>query len=85
MKKLIHSFQCPRVKKIAAKIIKIQIKYTNRAWRKNNMKVLSLVFHNVPLKNLDDWLAMEGQQAAGFQSSDDPDLIMTQDEIRHLY
>ena len=44
MKRLISKFEEPEARKNAAKIIKIQIKYMNRNWRKNNMKIVSLVY-----------------------------------------
>mmetsp|Transcript_4624 Transcript_4624/g.3322 ORF Transcript_4624/g.3322 Transcript_4624/m.3322 type:complete len:85 (+) Transcript_4624:265-519(+) len=59
MKRLINKFECPLVRKNASKIIKIQIRYMNRNWRKNNMKVISLVYQYVQLRRLDDWLAWE--------------------------
>ena len=43
MKRLVTRFD-GEVKKNAAKIIKIQIKYMNKNWRKNNMKTISLVY-----------------------------------------
>ncbi len=60
MKRLITKFEKTTVvdiKKNAAKIIKIQIRYMNRNWRKNNMKIVSLVYQYVRLRKLDDWLA----------------------------
>jgi len=48
----------------------------NRNWRKNNMKIVSLVYQYVKIRNLDDWLGMENSQ--------EEDLYLTQDEIRHL-
>jgi Domain of unknown function (DUF3402) len=59
MKRIINKFEDPEVRKNAAKIIKIQIKFMNRNWRKNNMKIVSLVYQYVKIRNLDDWLAME--------------------------
>ena len=44
MKRLIGKFEGVEVRKNAGKIIKIQIKYMNRNWRKNNMKIVSLVY-----------------------------------------
>lgn len=47
MKRLIGKFEkseTSNIKKNAAKIIKIQIKYMNRNWRKTNMKIVSLVY-----------------------------------------
>jgi hypothetical protein len=76
MKRLITKFEYAEVRKNSAKIIKIQIKFMNRNWRKNNMKIVSLVYQYVKLRNLDDWLGMENSQ--------EEDLYLTQDEIRHL-
>lgn len=76
MKRLITKFEYAEVRKNSAKIIKIQIKFMNRNWRKNNMKIVSLVYQYVRIRNLDDWLGMENSQ--------EEDLYLTQDEIRHL-
>jgi hypothetical protein len=76
MKRLITKFEYEEVRKNSAKIIKIQIKFMNRNWRKNNMKIVSLVYQYVRIRNLDDWLGMENSQ--------EEDLYLTQDEIRHL-
>jgi hypothetical protein len=65
------------VRNNAAKIIKIQIRYMNRTWRKNNMKIVSLVYQYVKIRGLDDWLAVEN-------AIDEEQLYLTQDEIRHL-
>jgi hypothetical protein len=48
----------------------------NRNWRKNNMKIVSLVYQYVKLRHLDDWL--------GLENTLEEDLFLTQDEIRHL-
>jgi site-specific DNA-adenine methylase len=64
MKRLITRFDCPIVRTLAAKIIKIQIRYMNRTWRKNNMKIVSLVYQYVRIRRLDDWL---GNSEAGFE------------------
>lgn len=44
MKRLVSKFEESEVRKNASKIIKIQIKYMNKNWRKNNMKIVSLVY-----------------------------------------
>eukprot|EP00347_Sterkiella_histriomuscorum_P005678 403355681 len=80
MKRLINKFEKSEVadiKKNAGKIIKIQIKYMNRNWRKNNMKIVSLVYQFVKLRRLDDWLAWENQSL-------EEELYLSQDEIRHM-
>ncbi|CDW84661.1 UNKNOWN [Stylonychia lemnae] len=80
MKRLINKFEKSEVadiKKNAGKIIKIQIKYMNRNWRKNNMKIVSLVYQYVKLRRLDDWLAWENQAL-------EEELYLSQDEIRHI-
>ena len=59
MKRLINKFEGEGVRKNAGKIIKIQIRYMNRNWRKNNMKIVSLVYQWVRIRRLDDWLGME--------------------------
>ena len=78
MKRLITRFECGTVRTLAAKIIKIQIRYMNRAWRKNNMKIISLVYQYVRIRRLDDWLGTEGS------AFEEEALYLSQDEIRHL-
>ena len=73
MKRLITKFEKSNVsdiKKNAAKIIKIQIRYMNRNWRKNNMKIVSLVYQYVKLRNLDDWLANTWEAQATAQEEE---------------
>ena len=79
MKRLISKFEKSEVADIKqndAKVIKIQIKYMNRNWRKNNMRIVSLVYQYVKLRKLDDWLAWE--------NAIEEDMYLTQDDIRHM-
>ncbi len=50
----------------------------NRAWRKNNMKIISLVYQYVRIRRLDDWLGNEGS------AFEEEALYLSQDEIRHV-
>lgn len=59
MRKIIQKSKMTDLKKNAAKVIKIQIKYLNRNWRKTNMKVVSIPFNFVTLKGNDDWMIYE--------------------------
>ena len=76
MKRLISKFDNDDIRKNAGKIIKIQVRYMNKTQRKNNMKIISLVYQYVHLRKLDDWLAWE--------SANDDEIYLSQDEIRHL-
>jgi hypothetical protein len=44
MKKLINKFTRADLRKNAAKVIKIQIRQISKAWRKDNMKIISTVY-----------------------------------------
>lgn len=44
----------------AAKMIRMQIRYLNRNWRKTNMKVVSIPYQLTQCPNDDDWLQYEG-------------------------
>jgi len=75
MRRIISRFESPQVRKNAAKIIKIQVRFLNKGWRRNNMKIVSMVYQFVKLRKLDDWLTF---------SEVDDESLMTPDEIRHL-
>ena len=59
IRKLIQRFKLPELRKNAAKVIKIQIKYLDKKWRKNNMRIVSIPYAYVNLKIEDDWLALD--------------------------
>ena len=60
MKKLFTKCKLAQLKKNAAKVIKIQIKYQTRNWRKANEKIVSIPYQYVNFTYSDDWLAIEG-------------------------
>ena len=70
MKKLINKFSRPDLRKNAAKVIKIQIRQISKAWRKDNMKIISTVYQHVQLKNLDDWLGWKREKESGLTCPD---------------
>ena len=61
MKKLITKFKMPELYKNAAKVIKIQIKYLRKDWRKQeqNQKIISIPYQYVKFAPNDDWLDFE--------------------------
>jgi hypothetical protein len=61
MKKLFAKFKMPELFKNAAKVIKIQIKYLRRDWRKQeqNQKIISIPYQYVKFLPGDDWLDFE--------------------------
>jgi len=63
IKKLIARFTLPQLKKNAAKVIKIQIKYMEKRWRKTNMKIVSIPYSYVDLNITDEWLAFDSSPA----------------------
>ena len=90
MKKLINKFSRPDLRKNAAKVIKIQIRQISKAWRKDNMKIISTVYQHVQLKNLDDWLGWKREKESGLtcpdrdQQIEEEKLWFTQEQIRQL-
>ena len=58
MKRIALNFKDSNIKIIAYKIIMIQIKYMDKGWKKDtkSMKIISQVYENVDLKNLEDWI-----------------------------
>ena len=58
MKRIATNFKDSAIKTIAYKIIMIQIKYMDKGWKKDpkSMKIISQVYENVNLKNVDDWI-----------------------------
>jgi len=44
MRKLFSKFQLPQIQKNAAKVIKIQIRWTNKSWRKSNERIVSIPY-----------------------------------------
>ena len=61
MKKLFAKFKMRELHKNAAKVIKIQIKYLRRDWRKQeqNQKIISIPYQYVKFAPGDDWLDFE--------------------------
>jgi hypothetical protein len=70
MKKLINKFTRPDLCKNAAKVIKIQIRYISKNWRKDNMKIISTVYQHVKLRSLDDWLGWKREKESGTTTLD---------------
>ena len=72
MKKLIGKFDRDDLCKNAAKVIKIQIKYIPRTWRKEkgNMSVASTVYQHVKMRDLDDWLGWKREKESGITTGD---------------
>lgn len=60
MRKLHSKFTQPKIQSYCAKIIRIQIRYLNRNWRKTNMKIVSIPYQLTQKVNDDDWLQYEG-------------------------
>jgi hypothetical protein len=68
------------VQKYAAKIIRMQIRYLNRNWRKTNMKVVSIPYQLTQYPHDDDWLQYEGTpEDLAYQKG-----MMSEEEIRAL-
>ena len=80
MRKLFTKCKLSQLKKNAAKVIKIQIKYMNRNWRKANEKIVSIPYQYVKFDYTDDWLAFEGSPEDTRMQA----LLMNEDEIRVL-
>ena len=95
MKKLITKFTRLDLRKNAAKVIKIQIKYSTikhspKEWRKDNMKIISTVYQYVELTGLDDWLGWKKEKESGLTCPDreaqmeEEKQWFTQEQIRQL-
>ena len=56
MRKLFNKFNHLDIQKNAAKVIKIQIRWTNKNWRKANEKIVSIPYQYCKLTYNDDWL-----------------------------
>jgi len=56
MRKLFQRCKLQEVKKNTAKVIKIQIKFYNKSWRRQNMKILTIPYQFVKFSLSDDWL-----------------------------
>ena len=95
MKKLIGKFTRLDLRKNAAKVIKIQIKYSTvkhspKEWRKDNMKIISTVYQYVILTGLDDWLGWKKEKESGLTCPDreahmeEEKQWYTQEQIRQL-
>ena len=63
IRKLIQRFTMAELRKNAAKVIKIQIKYMDKKWRKNNMRIVSIPYSYVDLNIEDEWLALDSSPA----------------------
>lgn len=59
MKKLFSRFKLASLQKNAAKVIKIQIKYLRRDWRRNNAKIIQIPYYFVKFAPGDDWMDFE--------------------------
>lgn len=59
MKKLFTKFKLPELHKNAAKVIKIQIKYCRKDWRRNNPKIMQFPYYHVKFEQGDDWMDFE--------------------------
>ena len=80
MKKLFTKFKLPELHKNAAKVIKIQIKYLRRDWRRQNHKIIQLPYYYVKFYPADDWLDFE----AGPEQMALQELLMNEEDIRML-
>ena len=80
MRKLFSKFQLPQIQKNAAKVIKIQIRWTNKSWRKSNERIVSIPYQHCRLSYNDDWLLFEDSPEDVAQQA----LMMNEDEIRGL-
>ena len=80
MRKLFQKFKLPEIQKNAAKVIKIQIRWTNKQWRKANERVVSIPYQYCKLSYNDDWLIFEDSPEDIAQQA----LLMNEDEIRGL-
>ena len=80
MRKLFSKCKLAQLKKNAAKVIKIQIKYMNRNWRKANEKIVSIPYAYVQFDYSDDWLSYEGSP----EDTRMQNMLMNEDEIRVL-
>ena len=56
MRKLHSKFTSQAIQDYTAKIIRMQIRYLNRNWRKTNMKIVSIPYQLTQKPNEDDWL-----------------------------
>ena len=78
IRKLIQRFKLPELRENAAKVIKIQIKYMDKKWRKNNMRIVSIPYSYCDLKIEDEWLALDSSP----QEEAKQKKMLTEDEIR---
>ena len=60
MKKLYTKFQTKKIQDYSAKVIRMQIRYQNRQWRKINMKIVSIPYQLTQKPTDDDWLQYQG-------------------------
>ena len=61
-------------------MIKIQIRWTSRSWRKANERIVSIPFQHCRLRYNDDWLIQEDSPEDLAQQA----LMMNEDDIRGL-
>ena len=80
MKKLFQKFHLPQIQKNAAKVIKIQIRWTQKPWRKQNEKIWTIPYQYCKLTYTDDWLIFEDSPECIAQQA----LMMNEDDIRGL-
>ena len=62
MKRMYAKYTDPDSQKLIAKIIRMQIRYLDRHWRKNHMSIVSIPYQLTQKSQDDDWLAYEGAQ-----------------------
>ena len=80
MRKLYQRFTLKKIQDYTAKIIRMQIRYLNRNWRKANMKIVSIPYQLTQKAHDDDWLIYEdSQEDKLFQRQ-----MLSEDEIRQL-
>ena len=68
------------MQKNAAKIIKIQIKYLRRDWRRNNAKIIQIPYYFVKFEPGDDWMEFESSP----EQMQLQEQLMNEEEIRML-
>ena len=71
MKRIATNFKDSDIKVVAYRIIMIQIKYMDKNWKKDekSFRVISQVYENVELNNLNDWI-LAGEEAEMHEDDD---------------
>jgi hypothetical protein len=57
-RKILADMDDPALKQIIYRVVKIQIKYMDKAWKQGSLKMISNVYLNIELENIDDWIRM---------------------------